>query len=131
MAQTVLTKAELRRIIPRFIADEKRGISLDHFCEMAGMTRTYLYRIFVARDRDLTEIIQRRVSKAYQHWRAGDFVIMQRRDRTLYPDYRRDAKPRLAKGYGIELKDGRIQLKIGIRNRADYDPTIDEQLRRG
>lgn len=131
MAQAVLTKAELRRIIPRFIADKKRGISLENFCEIAGVGKTNLYEIFIYKNHELSEIVQRRLSKAYLHWRNGDIRVMVNRDNSKFPDYRKEPKPRLARGYGIELKDGRIQLKIGIRNRADYGPTIDEQLRRG
>jgi len=131
MATAVLTKAELRRIIPRFIADKKRGISLENFCEIAGVGKSNLYQIFIYKNHELSEIVQRRISKAYQHWRNGDIVVMVNRDNTKFPDYRKEPKPRLARGYGIELKDGRMQLKIGIRNKADYGPTIDEQLRRG
>ena len=113
------------------MADQNRGISLEHFAEIAGMTRENMALIFVYEKHDMSEIIQRRVSKAYKQWLNGELVVMQNKDRTKFVDYRKEPKPRLARGYGLQVVDGEIKLKLGIRNKAEYSETLDEQLDRG
>ena len=129
--EEVLPKSELKRIMKRFMADQNRGISLEHFAEIAGMTRENMALIFVYEKHDMSEIIQRRVSKAYKQWLNGELVVMQNKDRTKFVDYRKEPKPRLARGYGLQVVDGEIKLKLGIRNKAEYSETLDEQLDRG
>jgi hypothetical protein len=129
MAAQVLPKKELMRIIKRFLADERRGISQKLFAEIAGISETTLKDVFMYEKIPMSETTQRRVSKAYEHWRKGDVAIMELRDRTRVVEYRKESKPRLAKGYGLQVQGGEIKLKLGIRNKAEYDETLDEQLR--
>lgn len=125
--EEILTKVELKRIVRRFIEDKSRGISIKHFCEIAGINETTLYRVFIDHD-ELTELVQRRVSKAYNRWARGELVVMQNRNQTTYVEYRKVPKPRLVRGYGLQVQEGKLKLKIGIRNKADYDLTLDEQF---
>ena len=125
--EEILTKVELRRIVKRFIEDKNRGISIKLFCEIAGVSESNLYRVFIYHE-EMTETVQRRVSKGYNKWHRGELAVMQNRDTTVYVEYRKQPKPRLVRGYGIEFQNGKIKMKIGIRNKADYDLTLDEQF---
>jgi hypothetical protein len=43
---------------------------------------------------------------------------------------RKEAKPRLSRGLGVQFVNGEAKLKIGLKNRNDYSELdIDEQLR--
>jgi len=129
MVDQVLPKKELMRIIKRFLTDERRGISYKLFAELCGLSEDTLKNVFIHETSPMSETTQRRVSKAYEHWRRGDVAVMELRDRTRIVEYRKEAKPRLAKGYGLQVQGGEIKLKLGIRNKAEYDETLDEQLR--
>jgi len=74
--------------------------------------------------------MQIRVSKGYEAWRRGSVAIMQNRDTSKFVEYRKEDKPRLTRGYGIQFVNGKPTLNIGVRNRNDYSGLdIDEQLR--
>lgn len=127
----VIPKKELYRIMKRFIADPNRGISMALFSEVAGVGERNMLEIFVYEKNNCSEIIQRRVSKAYKQWVAGELAIMANRDKTRYVEYRKVPKPRLGRSYGLQVVGDEIKLKIGIRNKAEYSETLDEQLDRG
>ena len=128
---TVLTKVELLRIIKRFIADENRGISLKLFAEVAGISLRTLTDTFQKELYPVTEYVQIRVSKAYISWKKGEIAVMQNWDNTRFTEYRKVAKPRLARGYGLQVVGGEIKMKLGIVNKADYDHNLADQLDRG
>lgn len=128
--QSVIPKAELKRIIKRMMDDPDRGISLQLFSELAGINKSTLVDVFINQTLPLTEYVQRRVSKAYTSWQKGQVAIMQNRDRTKFVEYRKEAKPPLTRGYGLQVVGGQIKLNIGVRNLNDYTaPSLDEQLR--
>ena len=59
-------------------------------------------------------------------------AIMQNRDNTKFVQYRREAKPRMARSTSLQMVNGEIKIKVGVINRGDYSaPTLDEQLERG
>lgn len=125
-----LSKAELKRQIKRFHADKDRGISIVLFCELAGIAPAHFMDVFIRDTEPLTEIMQIRVSKAYQSWKAGDVRVMQRRDRTRYVEYRKESKPPIMSSMGLQVTSGGIKLKVGMVNRHDYSEiTLDEALR--
>jgi len=125
----VIPKRELLVLIRRFVQDENRGISQDLFCELAGISKKMLFEVFVHGNWPMSETMQRRVSRAYQAWRAGEVAVMQNRDRTRFVQYRKTPKPRMARTRKIVFDGNGPRLVLGIRNRADYsDPDIDEQL---
>lgn len=128
----VIPRKELKRIIKQFIADENRGISIEMFCDLAGIARQNFYDLFVYDKYELSEYMQIRVSKAYKSWLNGDVAIMQNRDRSKFLEYRKQPKPMLKRNYGLKVVGGEIKMDIGVRNRADYSGyTLDEQLERG
>lgn len=126
----VISRIELLRIIKKFLEDKNRGISQELFAELAGMSKEHLLDVFIRGVYPLSERVQRRVSRAYQHFRDGEVAIMQNRDKTKFLEYRRQPKPRMARSMGLEVQNGVIKLRIGVKNRVDYEKRdIDEQLR--
>ena len=119
-AKRSIPKAELRKIMKRFLRDSQRGISIELFAQLAGLSASIIKSVFVYETEPLTEYVQRRVSKAYTEWKNGEVSIMQNRDQTRFVQYRKDAKPVLEKKNSLQLVNGQIKLKIGIENRYDY-----------
>jgi hypothetical protein len=125
----VIPRVELKRIIKAFMMDKRRGIPLSLFAELCGMDRTHLYNIFISESHPLTETMQRRISKGYCSWRDGKIIVLERYGKK-WIEYRKEPKKRAARGYGLQIKDGEVRLKLGIKNRLDYsDYSIDEQLK--
>ena len=125
-----IPQKELMQIMKRFLANRKRGISKQLFCELAGISRSQLFGVFVAENLPMTIYVQKRVSKAYLEFKNGEVGVYMNRDLTKFVQYRKQAVPPLKRGNRIELVNGKIQLKIGIVNRNDYsEQTLDEQLK--
>ena len=123
-------RSELRRIIKRFLKDKERGISIPLFADLAGLSVAPIRDVFINESEPMTEYVQRRVSKAYQEWIRGEVAIMQNRDRTLFVQYRKEAKPVLQKSSKLTLVNGEIKINMGIKPKYDYsDLTLDEQLK--
>jgi hypothetical protein len=130
--RTAIPKKQLLRIIQRFLRDRDRGISKELFANLAGIHVRHLLDVFDYETEPMTEMVQYRVSKAYTEWKNGEVLIMQNRDRTKFLDYRKEAKPVLERGLGLQVQDGQIKIKLGIQKKYDYDrQTLDEQLERG
>jgi hypothetical protein len=125
---TAMPKAELLKTIKKMLADQERGISVRSFAELAGMSERHLWDVFVYETATLTEVTQRRVTNAYNAWKNGYVAIMRGKDRHIYPDYRREARPRAYRGMKIDLKNGQIGLKVGVFNRCNYDEMTLEDL---
>jgi hypothetical protein len=64
--------------------------------------------------------MQIRVNKGYEAWKQGLVRTMKRRDNTTFVDYRKVAEPFLAPSMGLQMKNGKIGLRIGLVNRRDY-----------
>lgn len=125
-------KKQLKDIIKRFLKDKDRGISIQLFADLAGMSKGHLMDVFFYESEPLTEVIQRRVSKAYVEWRDGEVAIMQNRDKTKFVQYRKEATPVLEKTTALQFVNGGIKIKMGITNKYDYEVNdLDEQLRKG
>ena len=123
-------RSELKRIIKRFLKDKERGISIPLFADLAGLSVVHIRDVFINESEPMTEYVQRRVSKAYQEWIRGEVAIMQNRDRTLFVQYRKEAKPVLQKSSKLTLVNGEIKINMGIKPKYDYsDLTLDEQLK--
>ena len=126
--KTIHTKAELLKIIHRFLSDHDRGISMRLFAELCGVDERHLKDVFLYQVHPLTEYIQRRVSKAWDEWRGGHVAIMRNHDNTKFVQYRKTPKSLAMRGYGLQVVGGEIKLKLGIKNRADYSDTLADQL---
>jgi hypothetical protein len=125
-----MTKKELFRQIKRFLLDPNRGISVKLFADVCGLHEDSLENVFLKEVYPMTEYIQIRVSKGYNAWRNGEIAVMQNRDKSRFVEYRKEAKPRLSRGLGVQFVNGEVKLKIGLKNRYDYSELdIDEQLR--
>ena len=127
-----LPKALLRKAMKRFLQDKDRGISVELFAQLAGLSKSHIKDVFVYETEPLTEYVQRRVSKAYNEWTSGEVAILQNRDNTRFVQYRKESKPIMQKKTTLQMVDGKIGLKIGIAPKYDYlTQTLDEQLERG
>jgi AraC-like DNA-binding protein len=127
-----ITKRDLRRIIKRFLADKDRGISMALFADLAGVSLSILKMVFLYETEPMSEYVQRRVTKAYLEFRDGEVAIMQNRDNTKFVQYRKEAKPVIQKSTALQLVNGKITIKVGMKNASDYsDLTLDEQFKRG
>jgi hypothetical protein len=127
-----LPKALLRKAIYRFLKDKDRGISMELFAELAGVSKSHIKDVFLYETEPMTEYVQRRVSKAYTEWTNGEVAIMQNRDNSKFVQYRKESKPVMQKKTTLQVVNGKIALKIGIAPKYDYlTATLDEQLERG
>lgn len=124
-----LPKAELYRRMDRFAADNKKALSWKFLGELAGVDAEHLRNIFLNKSVPLTEYVQIRVSRALERLAAGDVTVMQNRWRERYLQYNQTPKPRMVKANQLVLEDGKIGLKVGIKNRNDYsETTLQEQM---
>ena len=127
---TPLSKRELTKHMQRFNADKDRGISIALFAELAGISHAHFYDVFIYNKEPLTEMVQRRVSKAYQQWKAGNVKVMKRIDNTRYVDYRKESQPVFMPKMGLQVTSQGIKMKVGMVNRHDYSEiSLDEALR--
>ena len=125
-----LSKRDLTKHMQRFNADKDRGISIALFAELAGISHSHFYDVFIYNKEPLTEMVQRRVSKAYQQWKAGNVKIMKRIDNTRYVDYRKESQPVFMPKMGLQVTSQGIKVKVGMVNRHDYSEiSLDEALR--
>ena len=128
----VYPKSELKRIIKKFFQDKNRGISINLFAELAGVSHLYLRDVFLYETEPLSENVQRRVDKAYKAWIAGEVAIMQNQDCSKFVQYRKEAKPVLQRTTGLQLVNGQFKVSVGVKPKYDYSGlTLDEQLERG
>ena len=116
----ILTKAELKRQIKKFLKDPERGISHRLFAQLCGINMDHMRSVFLYETEPLTEMIQIRVNRGYNHWRNGMVRTMKRRDNTTYVDYRKESQPLLVPSMGLQMQNGKIGLRIGLVNRRDY-----------
>jgi hypothetical protein len=124
-----LPKAELYRHMDRFATDNRKALSWRFLGELAGVDAEHLRNVFVNKSVPLTEYVQIRVSRALERLADGDVTVMQNRWRERYLQYNQTPKPRMVKSNQLVLRDGKLELKIGIKNRNDYsEPTLEEQM---
>jgi len=125
-----LSAQQLMQEMDRFLRDKYRGISVDKFADICGVSEVTLRKVFGTKERPLTYETQVRVNKGYAQWKAGRVRVMRRPNGTVYADYRKEAKPVFMPQMGLKVTPGGIKLDLGVRNRHDYSkPTLDQQLR--
>ena len=126
---TIIPQRQLLIEIKRFVKDKARGISVENFADIAGMSAKHFRDVFIEELHPMTYNVQVRVSRAYRSYQRGEIVVMQNRDNTRFAQYRKEAKPHYVRSTGLQVVDGQIKIKIGIRNAADYSQeNLDEQL---
>lgn len=129
MSETPLSKAELKKQIKRFIEDKDRGISLELFSELAGISKSMLVAVFRYDREPLSEFVQRRVNKAYLDWKAGKVRVMRLGNRK-WVEYRKEERPPIYKSTKLVLTNNGFKVSVGLVNRHDYSkPMLDEQMR--
>jgi len=132
MLQGIIPKKQLLTEIRRFLKDKDRGISVKLFAKLCGIDHTHLLDVFFRQSHPLTEYVQIRVSRGYEAWKKGEVAIMVNQDKTRFVQFRPRAAPRMAESTGLQVVNGEIKIRTGMRNLGDYsNPDLDEQLRRG
>jgi len=123
-----MQKKELLRQLKMFMADKKRGISIKNFAVMAGIS--YLHVRDIINERyPMTEVSQRRLSKALEEFRQGKIATILHVTGRTEPVYRRQPVPLARKSMGLTVKNGEIRLSLGMRQLGDYSqPTFGELL---
>lgn len=125
----VIPKAELKVLVKRLLLDKKKAIPTRLFAELCGISRYHLHETFVLETRPISEVVQRRVSRAYCLWRDGKIRVMVHYGRK-YLEFRQEPKPVAVRGYGLQATSEGIKLKIGIKNKFDYsDYRLDETMK--
>ena len=125
-----LSKKELKTQIRRFYDDKDRGISIQKFCDLAGISHRMFHSVFVYEEEPLSEHIQIRVNKAYAHWKEGSVRVMRDHTHKQWVEYRRTPEPPIVKQLKLQVTPQGIKVKTGLVNRHDYsEPSFDEQLR--
>ena len=111
-AKRSIPRAELKRIIKKFLKDKERGISIDLFADLCGLSTSIIKMVFI----DETE----------------PMTIMKNRDNTKFVQYRKQATPSLQRSTTLQVVGGQIKIKVGITNKYDYSINdLDDQLERG
>ena len=129
MQQDKLTKAELKRQVKRFLQDKDRGISIALFAELAGVSKSIIEFVFLQETEPMSEMVQRRVNKAYADWKAGKVKVMRMKGKK-WVEYRREPIQPLFPDNKLVLTDAGFKIRVGLVNRHDYSkPTLDEQMR--
>ena len=88
--------------------------------------------VFLYEKMPLTEMVQRRVDKAYKAYVNGEVSVMQNKDGTRYVEYRKVAKPLMKKTLGLQVTNSGIKINLGIKPKFNYGGrNLDEQLKGG
>lgn len=125
-----LSRFELRKRIERMFENPKRGISIELFAQLAGVSKTQFKEVFLYGTEPMSEAMQIRVARALDKWEKGEVAIMQNRDRTRFVQHRKEPEVPLKRHMGLDIRNGRICLDIGVRNRNDYSkPTFEEKFK--
>jgi len=110
---TVFPKEELKVLVGKLLRDKARGISIQKFADLCGISKDLLHDVFIYEITPMSETTQRRVSAAYKAWVDGRVKIMRRKDKTTYVDYRKVAEPAIFSHMGIVKSPDGFKLSIG------------------
>jgi len=115
-----LSKQQLMKEIKLFFKDKDRGISIELFGELAGLSKLHMEEVFVRETRPLTEYTQKRVNRAYAIWKTGRVKVMRKYSGHRYVDFRKEPELPLVPHLKIEMVNGQAKVKLGAVNRHDY-----------
>lgn len=125
----IMPKAEIYRQMDRFWKDTDKTLSIAMFAELCGLSESLLKRVFYVKDMDMSEHTQICVSRALERMTRGDVMMVYDRDRRRKLFYKQKPEPRLTKSMSLTVDNGKIGLKIGVKNKSDYSyAKFDEQF---
>ena len=128
--EDILPKKEIYAQIERYRADPERSMSWTFFAELCGMSVHTLKHVFVQKDLPMSIETQTRVSRGLKRMARGEVVVVYNKDRTRKLIYRQENKPRIARSMQVDLKGGKLCLKVGLRNKSDYSqPSLGEKMK--
>ena len=121
------SQAELYKMAARLQADPKPMMSISMFAELAGISRNMFYEVFINKSYPMTEMMQIRVSRAFDRLEGGEVIVMRNHDNSRVIKFEQNPRPRMKRSMGLTVVDGEIKIKTGLRNRGDYtEPTFKE-----
>ena len=126
-----LSKQQLMKEIKLFFKDKDRGISIELFGELAGLSKLHMEEVFVRETRPLTEYTQKRVNRAYAIWKTGRVKVMRKFSGHRYVDFRKEPVVPMVSQLKIDLSSGAAKIKLGSVNRHDYSNFNDILSKRG
>jgi hypothetical protein len=115
-----LTKKQLMVEMKLFVEDKDRGISINNFCEIVGISSRLFTYVFCELKFPMTEETQRKVNRAYNHWKEGRLRVMKKHTNETYPDYRKEPVQPLVHVTRIQPTAGGFKVQVGAINRHDY-----------
>jgi hypothetical protein len=115
-----LDKKTLMQELELFANDKDRGISLDNFCEVAGISSRLFRYVILEKTMPMTELTQRRLNKAYRDWKDGRIKVMKKRNNETYPDYRKEPQVPMLSVSKLVLTNNGFKIQNKPVNRHDY-----------
>lgn len=129
--EQIKTKREIYAQIERYHADPNKPLSWKFLAELSGISYSLLKRVFVVKDLDMSVETQIRISRCLDRLARGEVVVMRNKDKTRVLVYRKENRPRVARSVELDLKGGKLCLKVGLKNKSDYSqPLLIEKLER-
>ena len=126
-----LSKQQLMTEIKLFFKDKDRGISIELFGELAGLSKLHMEEVFVKENRPLTEYTQRRVNRAYAIWKTGRVRVMRKHSGHRYVDFKKEPEIPLYPQLKIEMVNGQPKVTLGPVNRHEYSNISEILSKRG
>jgi hypothetical protein len=127
----VLSKKQLMKEIKLFLKDKDRGISIELFGELAGLSKLHIEEVFTRETRPLTEYTQKRVNRAYEMWKSGRVRVMRKHSGHRYVDFKKEPEIPLYPNLKIEMVNGMPKVTLGPVNRHDYSNISEILSKRG
>jgi len=127
----ILSKKQLMKEIKLFLQDKDRGISIELFGELAGLSSHHIEEVFLQESRPMTEYTQKRVNRAYEIWKSGRVKVMRKFTGHRYVDFRKEPEIPLYPQLKIEMVNGVPKVTLGPVNRHDYSQISEILSKRG
>lgn len=124
----MMTKREILAAIKRFDADPFRVLSIELFCQVAGISADTYQNVRDGKY-EMTEMVQRRLEIAFGKVERGEIKVMRNRDLTKFAAYRKNPQPERKRGLMLIMKNGKIGIRTGPVNPNCYTtPTFEEEI---
>ena len=124
-----LSKQELYRRMDRFQDDATTPVSWAMLAELTGYNKDHLREVFVTKNKDITEVMQIRLTKALKQIENGDVTYMMNKDRSRFIKYNNQPKPQFVRSQRIAFDGNGFTVQLGVRNRHDYSqPNLTDEL---
>lgn len=125
----MMTRKDIFKAVDRFLADDKRVISIRSLCELAGISEDTLRNVCQTKIYGMTPMVQTRLERAFEAIERGEVQVTRTHDQRVHVAYKRKATPEFKRGFQLTLKGGAIGIKTGLVNANCYrNKTFKEEL---